>query len=273
MSDTYTYTTHKPILQVKDVCLTLGDKRILNHLSFTIFDIHRPGHKQGQIVALLGPSGVGKTQLFRRIAGLDSPDSGSILVGLNAKPTKAGLVGVVMQHYPLLMHRHVLSNLVVAGKQAGLSTEDAEKKARGILKTFGLDDREDAWPAELSGGQRQRVAIAQQLMCSENFLLMDEPFSGLDPLMKNRACELIQHVAALHEENTIIVVTHDIESAVRISDQVVVLGRDPADKTSGASVRADLDLKARGITWRPDNETLPAFAETVREIKALFPTL
>lgn len=273
MSESYDYTLLGPILQVKDVCLTLGEKKVLNHLSFTVHDVRRPGHQQGQIVALLGPSGVGKTQLFRRIAGLDVPDSGSILIGLDAKPTQVGLVGVVLQHYPLLMHRSVLSNLVVAGRQAGLTTEIAKEKARGMLKEFSLEDREGAWPADLSGGQRQRVAIAQQLMCSEYFLLMDEPFSGLDPLMKNRACDLIQRVAALHEENTIVVVTHDIESALRISDQVIVLGRDPTNKASGARVRADIDLKERGIAWRPENDKLPAFTETLREIKALFPTL
>lgn len=273
MTNPYEYSLVGPILQVKDVCLTLGGKKVLDHLSFTVQDVRRPGHQQGQIVALLGPSGIGKTQLFRRIAGLDVPDTGDILVGLKATPTRVGLVGVVMQHYPLLMHRSVLSNLVVAGGQAGLTVGAAKEKAREMLKTFSLGDREEAWPADLSGGQRQRIAIAQQLMCSEHFLLMDEPFSGLDPLMKNRACDLIQHVASLHEENTIVVVTHDIESALRISDQVIVLGRDPTDKASGASVRADIDLKERGIAWRPDNDKTQAFAETLREVKALFLSL
>lgn len=271
-SSKYTYTLNGPVLQVKDVSLDLGGKSILDRVSFTVRDVIRPNRTQGQIVALLGPSGCGKTTMFRCISGLETPDKGSILVGLKAQPTQVGLVGVVLQHYPLFAHRTVLGNLLVAGKQAGLVGEVAQKKAAELLGTFGLEDRGDAWPSELSGGQRQRVAIAQQLMCSDHMLLMDEPFSGLDPNSKGKACDLIQGVAALHEENTIVIVTHDIESAVKLCDQIVVLGRDPTDG-KGARVRADIDLKERGIAWRPENEELPAFRETVREIKAMFPKL
>lgn len=269
----YAHTLHDPVLQVKSVNLTLGGKRILRDMSFTIRDVQREGHNQGQVVALLGPSGVGKTQLFRRIAGLDAPDSGEILVGLKARPTQPGLVGVVMQHYPLFMHRTVLGNLQVAGRQAGMQLRRATEKAEYLLSTFSLLDRKDAWPAELSGGQRQRVAIAQQLMCSEPILLMDEPFSGLDPVMKQRACDLIRSVAAMHEENTIVIVTHDIEAAVHVCDQILVIGRDPDKSVPGAFVRADFDLKERGVAWRLDNENMAMYAQTVREIKALFPTL
>ena len=273
MSESYEYSLLKPILQVKDVCLSFREKKVLNHLSFDILDVHRPGYEQGQIVSILGPSGVGKSQLFRRIAGLDVPDSGQILVGLDAKPTHPGMVGVVFQDYRILNHRTVLSNLVIAGVQAGLKNKEAHEKAREMLKTFSLEDKEGSWPAELSGGQKQRVAIAQQLMCSEHFLLMDEPTTGLDPIMKSKTCDLILHVASLHEENTIIMVSHDIESAVKISDQIIVLGHDPKDKKSGAVVRANIDLKERGIAWRENNESLPVFSQTVREIKSLFPSL
>jgi polar amino acid transport system ATP-binding protein/sulfate transport system ATP-binding protein len=270
----YSYTLNGPLLQVKDVCVSLGGKQVLDRVSFTVRDVIRPGHSQGQIVALLGPSGSGKTTLFRRISGLETIDSGRILVGSKAEPATAGKVGVVMQHYPLFAHRSVLGNLLVAGAQnaEGLDSGAIQRKAEKLLQTFELGDRADAWPAELSGGQRQRVAIAQQLMCSEHLLLMDEPFSGLDPTMKSRACELVQHVASLHEENTIVIVTHDVESAVKICDQIIVLGKDPIDG-KGTRVRADIDLKERGIAWRPENEDLPAFRETVREIKAMFPSL
>lgn len=267
----YEYSLLKPLLQVKDVCVTLGGKKILDHLTFDILDVHRPEYTQGQIVSVLGPSGVGKSQLIRRIAGLDEPDSGQILIGLDGHPTHAGLVGVVFQDYRILEHRTVLDNLVVAGRQAGLKHAESILKAKEMLTNFGLADKEKAWPAELSGGQKQRVAIMQQIMCSDHLLLMDEPTTGLDPNMKKKTCDLLLHVATLHEENTIILVTHDIESAVKISDQIIVLGR--KDKDSGASVRVSIDLKARGIAWRPDNDSLPIFAETVREIKAIFPTL
>ncbi len=269
----YEYSVSKPILVAKDVCVTLGEKKILNNMNFTVKDVHRAGHQQGQIVGLLGPSGCGKTTLFRRIAGLDDVDSGQILIGLKQEPTRAGRVGVVMQHYPLFPHRTVMGNMMVAGRQTGLSGKEVKEKAEGLLKTFELSDRADAWPAELSGGQRQRIAIAQQLMCSEHMLLMDEPFSGLDPVANSIARSMIQHVASLHEENTIVIVTHDIEAAVQVCDQLIIVGRDPKDRTSGAFVRADIDLKARGIAWRPNNEELSVFTETVREIKSLFKLL
>jgi polar amino acid transport system ATP-binding protein/sulfate transport system ATP-binding protein len=272
----YEYTYHKPLIQVQNVNVTLGGKCILRDVDFTVRDVHRPGHTQGQIVALLGPSGMGKSQLFRRIAGLEPPDSGSIKIGAEAKPTAAGLVGVVMQHYPLFPHRSVLGNLVVAGTQAGLDAVACKAKALGLLEQLGMTPQADSWPAQLSGGQRQRVAIAQQLMCSEHLLLMDEPFSGLDILAKQAACKLISEVAAMDELNTIVVVTHDIESAVHIADQVLVLGRE-RDKEGkpvpGARIQADIDLKARGIAWRENNESLPAFQAVVQEVKTLFPRL
>ena len=271
----YEYSFSGPdLLRVKDVCVSLGGKRILDHLSFAVRDVHRPGFQQGQVVALLGPSGCGKTTLFRRIAGLDKVDSGQILIGPSGLPTEAGLVGVVMQQYHLLNHRSVLGNMLVAGRQAGLSAHAAQAKAKSLLDTFDLYDRAYDWPAALSGGQRQRIAIAQQLMCSEHMLLMDEPFSGLDPKQKEVACALISRVASMHEENTILIVTHDVESAVKICDEILVIGRrDPKDRASGSHIRATIDLKERGIAWRTDNEMLPEFNRTVREIKALFQTL
>lgn len=272
----FEYSYHKPLVQVQNVNVTLGGKCILRDVDFVIRDVHRPGHTQGQIVALVGPSGMGKSQLFRRIAGLEPLDSGTIKIGEDAHPTAAGLVGVVMQHYPLFPHRTVLGNLLVAGTQAGLDAVACKAKAMGLLEQLGMTPQAESWPAQLSGGQRQRVAIAQQLMCSEHLLLLDEPFSGLDILAKEAACKLIEEVAALDELNTIIVVTHDVESAVHIADQVLVLGRnrDPEGKPiPGARIQADIDLKARGVAWRENNERLPAFQVAVQEIKTLFPRL
>ena len=115
---------------------------------------------------------------------------------------------------------------MVAGKQSGMSSAVAEKRANDYLREFGLDGLGDRWPSQLSGGQRQRVAIAQQFMCSEHFLLLDEPFSGLDPPSIDRVCALVAKVANTHELNTIIVVTHDLAAALEVADVVWLLGRD-----------------------------------------------
>ena len=180
-----------PILQVHDVSLVIDGQPVLRGVDFEVRDLTRPGQVRGQVVALLGPSGIGKTRLLRLLAGLDAPTSGTVLVGDPGVPVTRGAVGVVAQHCPLFANRSVLGNLRVAARMAGLSRRDGVTRAQELLARFGLLDRAQAWPAQLSGGQRQRVAIAQQALCSEHFLLMDEPFSGLDPLATRRVLDQI----------------------------------------------------------------------------------
>src|SRR5438552_14650915 len=108
------------VMKVSNNYLTLSGNLILRDLSMEVKDIVRPGHTQGQVVGLLGPSGMGKTRLFRILAGLDAPDTGRVLVGPEGKPVERGTVGVVFQDYPLFPNRRVLGNLAVAGHQAGL---------------------------------------------------------------------------------------------------------------------------------------------------------
>lgn len=274
-------TTHKleeVVLEVCDLSLRLGGNLILRDVDVEIRNITRPDCVTGQVYGLLGPSGIGKTQLFRRIAGLDPPTAGSVRVLVNGTlaPTNPGVVGVVAQHYPLFEHRTVLGNLTVVGRRVGLSRTDARERAMENLKQFGLEAHGKKWPAQLSGGQRQRVAILQQLMCSGHFLLMDEPFSGLDPIAKDKACQLITEVASLHELNTIIVVTHDIESAVQVSDHLLLLGRDHTPDGAiipGARIQDEVNLIERGLAWRQNVTTLPEFSDTVREMRARFATL
>jgi polar amino acid transport system ATP-binding protein/sulfate transport system ATP-binding protein len=120
------------------------------------------------------------------------------------------------------------------------------------------------------------VAIAQQFMCSEHYLLMDEPFSGLDPLAVERVAELITEVASLHELNTIIAVTHDIAAAIEVADTLWVMGRDRDANgrvVPGARLQAEYNLIERGLAWRKDITTTPEFMELLREILARFPSL
>ena len=268
-----TYTLGKPILQVKDVHRTLGGNAILREVNAEIRDIQRQGSVTGQVVAFLGPSGVGKTTLFRLLAGLDEPDRGQVLIGEEALPVRRGMVGVVAQHYPLFAHRTILGNLVVAGRRAGLSAAAATDKARAFLHRFGLEGKEKSYPIELSGGQRQRVAIAQQFMCSENFLLMDEPFSGLDPLAKEKVVDLIAEVASLHELNTIVVVTHDIVAGLEVADMVWLMGRE-RDRSGvpipGANIRATYNLADIGLAWRKGISNTPEFLDLAKEVREKF---
>lgn len=275
MTSAYEYNRAELLLKVTDLCVTY-DKPILKNVNLEVRDVRRPGITQGQKIALLAPSGTGKTQLLKRLAGLEAPTSGTVLIGPEQKPVCAGMVGVVPQNYLLFEHRTVGSSLMVA---AGMRVQDhgtAKAMVTAELEEFGLGDKWNAYPRELSGGQRQRVSIAEQLLSSNHFLLMDEPFSGLDILMKKKVCDIIDTVASRDELNTIIFSTHDIESAVMIADTILALGRDrdaAGNPIAGAHIQATIDLIDRDLAWHPDVEHMPEFGPTVAEIKALFARL
>lgn len=263
------YRIGEKLIEVENVSLRLGQKQILRDINFDIFDIIRPGRKQGQVLGLLGPSGIGKTQLFKVLSGLTVPTTGSVKIGSPLKPVKPGLVGVVQQHYPLFRHLTVYENL-----ELGARTGNRPALKETILETledFRLLDHASKYPIQLSGGQRQRVAIAQQFLCSDHYMLLDEPVSGLDTIMVDKVCELLTLISTKHEHNTIVVITHDIAAAVRLSDTVFLLGRD--SNTPGATIKHKIDLIARGLAWQPHITSLPAYSVVQQEIRELFQSL
>jgi ABC-type nitrate/sulfonate/bicarbonate transport system ATPase subunit len=276
MATNVEYTRGGVLLDLQNVNVTRGGVPVLRDLSAQVHDLVRPGMKQGQIVGLLGPSGVGKTTLFHVLAGLLKPDTGTVKIGDKALPAAPGLVGVVAQNYVLFEHRSVLGNLVIAAKQAGMNAAQAKEASMKYLERFGLAEHADKFPLQLSGGQRQRIAIAQQLLCSELYLVMDEPFSGLDVIQQENVQKLILEVSQTHEHNTIIVVTHDVSAAVAVSDTIWLMGRerDAAGKViPGARIVETIDLIECGLAWQPDIRSLPGCIELVNRIKARFHTL
>jgi len=272
---THLHERRDTLIKLEGVHAERGDQLVLRDIDAEIKDVVRPDvADQGQVVGVLGPSGAGKTTLLRLLAGLDAPSRGRVLIGDALQPARAGMVGVVFQHYPLFEHRSVLGNLVVAARRGGAATADA--RARALLERFGLGDRAGAWPGELSGGQRQRVAILQQLLCGHTYLVMDEPFSGLDPLNKQHACELIAEVSMMHERNTIVIVTHDIREAVKVSDTLWLIGRDRAasgEPVPGSHIVETYNLIERDLAWQPGIERTPAFETFVREVEDRFRSL
>ena len=259
------------LLSLSNVSLRLSGAPVLAGVSFDIRDRVRPGVTTGQLVGVLGPSGVGKTRLLRIIAGLDAPDAGEVR-GLKGAAIAPGSVGVVFQNYPLLRHRTIAQNLDIAGAAGGMNRAQARERTRSLLERFGLTDRAHFYPAQLSGGQRQRVAIAQQLVQPRNLLLMDEPFSGLDPATLDEVIRLVVEVANMNELNTILVVTHDIRAAMVVSDTLLMLGRERVEgkAVAGAKVQATYDLVAQGLAWQAGVEELPVFGQLEKEIKGRF---
>lgn len=273
---TVKYTYGATLLEVKDVGLALAGKQILRDVDVEIKDIRTEGSCTGQIVGLLGPSGMGKTQLFRIMAGLQEPDTGTVRIGERGIPVERGMVGVVAQQYPLFAHRTVLGNLLIAGQRGGLSSAAANEKARKLLSQFNLEEHGKKYPVQLSGGQRQRVAIAQQFMCSEHFLLMDEPFSGLDPLAVDRVAQLVVEVANADELNTIVVVTHDITAALTVADTIWLLGRDRDEKGNaipGARIQSTYNLIEKNLAYRKGIQSSPEFLAMQAEIRERFSVL
>jgi ABC-type nitrate/sulfonate/bicarbonate transport system ATPase subunit len=275
---THLYERKDVLLDIQNVTFAWnkGGTPILREVNAQVRDVVRPGLSQGQIVGLLGPSGVGKTTLFKILAGLLKPTVGEVKIGADGKPAAPGLVGVVAQNYVLFDHRTILGNLVIAGKQAGMSGDDAKAKAMKYLEHFGLAQHVDKYPIQLSGGQRQRVAIAQQLLCSEHYLVMDEPFSGLDVVAQRAVEELVLDVCQQHEHTTLIIVTHDVSAAVAVADTIWLMGRDrdpQGNVIPGARIVDQIDLIERDLAWHPDIRKRPGYAELVNEIKDRFATL
>ena len=258
------YDKQERLLTIEALNLQYGEKVILRDINLHVDNIVRPGMLQGQVIALLGLSGSGKTQLFRCIAGMQKPTTGAVRLNDNRHIVSAGEVGVVQQAYPLLAHRTIWSNLMLAthGKAGG------KDHALSLLNHFGLADKVKSYPMELSGGQRQRIAIIQQLLCSNYFLLMDEPFSGLDVCAKERVYETIRTVSTANELNTLIFTTHDLESAVILADEIWILGTE--EGKPGATVVKKIDLAAMGMAWSADIQQHPQFWPTVQELQRTF---
>lgn len=273
-----TATRTATLLEIKNICLNLGGKQILRNVNAHVEDLVRPDAVTGQVVAFLGPSGVGKTSLLRILAGLQIPTSGEVLLGAMKTPVRPGMVGLVSQQYIMYRNRDVLGNLKVAASMATdrPGDKEAERRATDILAKFGLSDRAELYPSQLSGGQRQRAAIAQQMLCSDHYLLMDEPTAGLDPAAKKNVCNLITEIANHDELNTVIIVTHDIPAAVAVADTVWLMGRERDASGAiipGAMIMKTFDLVERGLCWNPEIRKTPEYLETVSEIQDYFERL
>jgi sulfate transport system ATP-binding protein len=183
----------------------------------------------GELIALLGPSGCGKTSLLRIIAGLESPDEGSILLAgqdASSKHIRDRRVGFVFQHYALFRHMTVFENVAFGLRVKPRAMRPSEEKIRAtvheLLSLVQLDWFADRFPEQLSGGQRQRIALARALAVEPQVLLLDEPFGALDAKVRK---ELRRWLRRLHDDLhiTSVFVTHDQEEAFEVADRIVLM--------------------------------------------------
>ena len=195
----------------------------------------------GKLVSLLGPSGCGKTTLLRIIAGLENADGGQILFDgqdVTAKHVRERKVGFVFQHYALFRHMNVFDNvafgLTVLPKSERPSKEQIRAKVEELLKLVQLSHLAKSYPHQLSGGQRQRIALARALAVEPKLLLLDEPFGALDAKVRK---ELRTWLRDIHHELgiTSILVTHDQEEALEVSDQIVVMNHGRIEQVGNAA--------------------------------------
>ncbi|WP_374565081.1 sulfate/molybdate ABC transporter ATP-binding protein [Ideonella sp.] len=208
-------------IEVRNLVKHFGSLAVCDHLNLDI--------PSGELVALLGPSGSGKTTLLRMIAGLEQPDSGSVLFhGEDATfaDVRERNVGFVFQHYALFGHMSIFENIAfglrVRPRATRPSDEAIKKKVTELLKLVQLDALAGRYPHQLSGGQRQRVALARALAVEPKVLLLDEPFGALDAKVRK---ELRRWLRRLHDEMhvTSVFVTHDQEEAMEVADRIVVM--------------------------------------------------
>ena len=204
------------MLELRNLTKRFGNKQI-----FSNYDLVIP---EGKIVAIVGQSGGGKTTLLRMLAGLETIDSGTLIYNGQTLPLeeleKRHLLGFVFQDFQLFPHLSVLENLILSPiKTQNMSRSDAEDKARKLLDTLGLANHATAYPFSLSGGQKQRVALARAMMIDPEIIGYDEPTSALDPELRKEVEKLILENRATGI--TQIVVTHDMQFAENIADEII----------------------------------------------------
>ena len=215
-------TSAKPMIELRGVTKRFGaDITALDHCDLDIFP--------GEVVVIVGPSGSGKSTLLRSLNMLETPTEGQVIfegVDLSDKSVDINhhrqRMGMVFQHFNLFPHMTVLKNLTLAPVTAkGMAQDEAEKLARELLKTVGLQGREDAYPIQLSGGQKQRIAIVRALCMQPDVMLFDEPTSALDPEMVGEVLEVMRGLAK--RGMTMVVVTHEMGFAREVGTRVIFM--------------------------------------------------
>lgn len=224
----------EPIVSLRDVQKSFGSLRVLDGVSFTV--------NRGEVLALIGRSGSGKSTALRCIDRFEKVDGGEIIVcGHRVDGPDVDLralrqdVGIVFQSYNLFPHLTIEQNITLAPCAVkGMATSHAKKLARKVLAQVGLEEKLHAYPEQLSGGQQQRAAIARSLAMQPKVMLFDEVTSALDPELTGEVLKVIEQLAA--DGMTMVMVTHEMGFAKGIADRIVFMHRGKVHETGPASI-------------------------------------
>ena len=207
------------ILQAEHITKAYGDNQVLQDISIHL--------EEGELVCVLGVSGVGKTTLFNILSGLVLPDRGEILLENEDITGKTGNLSYMLQKDLLLQHKTVLDNVALPLVLKGVKKKAAREQAAAYFKQFGLEGTELKYPSQLSGGMRQRAALLRTYMCGDRVALLDEPFSALDTLTRTAVQEWYLGVMEEIKLSTLCI-THDIDEAILLSDRIYIMSGKPA---------------------------------------------
>lgn len=208
----------KKTLEIKNLSYSFGDNHILKDINIYV--------KENEMVAIVGSSGVGKSTLFNLIAGVLKKQSGEITI--DGSDDYIGKVAYMLQKDLLFEHKTIINNIILPLIIAKIDKKVALEEGRKILKQFNLEKYADKYPKQLSGGMRQRVALIRTYMFKRNIFLLDEAFSALDAITKK---ELHKWYLNLKKEFnlTTLLITHDIEEAIFLSDRIYILANKPGE--------------------------------------------
>jgi sulfate transport system ATP-binding protein len=239
-------------IELKNVTKKFGDVTAVRNVSFSV--------QEGELMALLGPSGGGKTTVLRMIAGLEMPTSGDVLIRgqrMNDVSVRQRNIGFVFQNYALFKNMNVFKNIAFGLKIKKWKRADRKARIQELMDLFGLQGLEHRYPHQLSGGQRQRVAIARALAPKPSVLLLDEPFGAVDAKIRQ---ELREWLVTLHTELnvTTIFVTHDQEEALEVANRIVIFSRGSLEQVGAP----------REVYDQPANEFVARFIGVMNVLEA-----
>lgn len=243
------------LLSVRGVSKSFEDGKIINRISLEL--------REGEIVSLLGVSGVGKTTLFNIIAGLSEPDEGSVWLDGEDITGMPGKVSYMLQKDLLLPYHNILDNVALPLKIRGMKKKEAREKAASYFQAFGLEGTQRKYPAQLSGGMRQRAALLRTYLFSEKVALLDEPFSALDMLTKQSVHEWYLSIMEKIKLSTLFI-THDIDEAILLSDRICLLTGKPGEITKEIPIHAQ---RPRGKDFRLSEEFLTYKREIISHLE------